>query len=432
MLLIAQNVSRKNAQGARVSQSGPLTSGKQRRAENPIARMQQTYSNQAMLRLLGDGLLQKKLTVNQPGDVYEQEADRVAEHVMRMPDPATSCTSPSLASMNSRPRLQRCSCGAASGSGGECEECKSKSMGLQRSSTAASPHAEAPPIVHQVLRSPGQPLDHGTRSFMEPRFGTDFSDVRVHTGTKAGESARAVNALAYTVGNNIVFRPGQYTPSTQFGNKLIAHELSHVIQQRHSAFGTPGAVGSRHASPPVIGWQLQRFAGCTHGQDAAIERARTHAMEKVRSAIAAVFAVGMGHPSARQAGAFRRHFGTLAAADVGTVLGRYINILSRLATPANFRCDTAATYAHCGPPDGWCAGTDCPDMAAVSHLCPAFFRSDSGSCAEPSEAEVLLHESARAAGCCAPDVFRGTAGYPPPTPGVLTNVYSYTGLTHAL
>src|SRR5262249_51739086 len=82
-----------------------------------------------------------------------------------------------------------------------------------------------------VLRSPGRPLDASTRAFIEPRFGHDFSQVRVHTDTRAAESARSVNALAYTVGRNVVFGAGQYAPQSYAGRRLIAHELTHVIQQ---------------------------------------------------------------------------------------------------------------------------------------------------------------------------------------------------------
>ena len=94
-----------------------------------------------------------------------------------------------------------------------------------------APVNQAPPIVHDVLRSPGRPLDTRTRAFMEPRFRHDFSHVRVHTDAKAAESAQAVNALAYTVGRDIVFGAGQYQPTTIDGCNLVAHELTHTIQQ---------------------------------------------------------------------------------------------------------------------------------------------------------------------------------------------------------
>ena len=94
---------------------------------------------------------------------------------------------------------------------------------------------EAPPIVHDVVGSSGQPLDAGTRAFMEPRFGHDFSKVRVHTDAKAADSARAVQARAYTVGRNVVFGAGKYGPGTQAGRGLLGHELAHVVQQEHGA-----------------------------------------------------------------------------------------------------------------------------------------------------------------------------------------------------
>jgi outer membrane protein OmpA-like peptidoglycan-associated protein len=129
--------------------------------------------------------------------------------------------------------LQRtCACGTHAPGGGECEECKKKR--LQRQATGAHTPNVAPPIVHDVLRAPGQPLDAGTRAFMEPRFGHDFSRVRVHTDPAAAASARAVGALAYTVGPHIAFGAGQYAPGTPAGQRLLAHELTHTIQQSAS------------------------------------------------------------------------------------------------------------------------------------------------------------------------------------------------------
>ncbi|MGB9177989.1 MAG: DUF4157 domain-containing protein [Pyrinomonadaceae bacterium] len=97
-----------------------------------------------------------------------------------------------------------------------------------------SGHSLAPPIVHKVLSTPGQPLDMGTRAFMEPRFGHDFSRVRVHTDARAVESADALHARAYTLGAEIVFGQGEYLPATEQGRGLLAHELAHVAQQRDS------------------------------------------------------------------------------------------------------------------------------------------------------------------------------------------------------
>jgi hypothetical protein len=97
-----------------------------------------------------------------------------------------------------------------------------------------------PPIVHEVIRSGGEPLDPNTREFMQSRFGYDFGHVRVHTDVRATESARAVNALAYTVGRDIVFDTAQYTPGTAAGQRLLAHELTHVVQQSGESAPTAG------------------------------------------------------------------------------------------------------------------------------------------------------------------------------------------------
>jgi hypothetical protein len=129
--------------------------------------------------------------------------------------------------------LQRkCVCGQHTIAGGECAGCRQKHEGMiQRAAINSAPSSAVPLIVHEVLSSPGQSLDAGMRAFMEPRFGHDFSQVRVHTGDRAAESARAVNALAYTVGRDVVFGTGQYEPGTSEGRSLLAHELTHVVQQ---------------------------------------------------------------------------------------------------------------------------------------------------------------------------------------------------------
>jgi hypothetical protein len=128
--------------------------------------------------------------------------------------------------------LQRkCACGNHTTGGDECEECDQKKGVLQRRASTAAEHAGVPPIVHEVLRGPGQPLDLATRRYMEPRFGHDFGNVRVHTGDQASRSAESVDALAFTVGDHLVFGRGQYRPNTAEGRRLLAHELAHTAQQ---------------------------------------------------------------------------------------------------------------------------------------------------------------------------------------------------------
>jgi len=190
--------------------------------------LRRTSGNRLLPRPLSHPVaLQPKLTINQPGDQYEQEADRVAEQVMRMPNP-------------SAPVVQR-KCAS-------CQEEENPKNQLQRQESGSGPEL-APPIVHEVLSSPGSPLDPGTRQFMEPRFGHDFSDVRVHSSAKAAESARSVGSLAYTSGSDIVFGAGQYAPQSAAGRRLLAHELTHVMQQGQAPVQSRSVI--RRAGTPV-------------------------------------------------------------------------------------------------------------------------------------------------------------------------------------
>jgi outer membrane protein OmpA-like peptidoglycan-associated protein len=136
--------------------------------------------------------------------------------------------------------------------GDKCQECKERDRErrLHRVAIDASPVQTVPPVVHKVLRSPGQPLDPEIRSEMELRLGHDFSRVRVHMDERAVKSARAVNAAAYTVGHNIVFNQSQYSPATAPGRRLLAHELAHVIQQAGQTIPPAGSllVGARESN----------------------------------------------------------------------------------------------------------------------------------------------------------------------------------------
>jgi Domain of unknown function (DUF4157) len=154
--------------------------------------------------------------------------------------------------------LQRkCGCGGSAPVGGECEDCKGKKK-LQRKSTGGSAPSLAPPIVSRVLGSSGSPLDSGTRGFMESRIGYNFGGVRVHADSLAAESARAVNAAAYTVGRDVVFGAGQYAPSTSAGRQLLAHELAHVAQQRGGEGIASGPI--RIADEPSLEAEADRSA----------------------------------------------------------------------------------------------------------------------------------------------------------------------------
>jgi Domain of unknown function (DUF4157) len=128
-------------------------------------------------------------------------------------------------------KLQRkCACGNHTFAGEDCAGCQEKK--LQRNAATPTEQTEVPPIIYEVLNSPGQQINPDTLALMEPYFGHDFSQVRVHTDRRASASARAVNALAYTVGRNVVFEEGQYSPHSSAGKEIIAHELTHVVQQQ--------------------------------------------------------------------------------------------------------------------------------------------------------------------------------------------------------
>jgi Domain of unknown function (DUF4157) len=142
---------------------------------------------------------------------------------------------------------RRCACGGTPGPDGGCSACKARR--LQRQAAGAGPRI-APPIVHDVLHSPGRPLEPAARAQMEARFGHDFSQVRVHTDAMAAESARAVSAAAYTVGRNVVFAGGRYRPDTAEGRSLVAHELAHVVQQGCGG-GAGGALPVADAGGPA-------------------------------------------------------------------------------------------------------------------------------------------------------------------------------------
>ena len=130
-------------------------------------------------------------------------------------------------------------------------------LGLQRAAGNASvsrlltEENEASPVKDLLASSSGQPLDRDTQALMQDRLGHDFSDVRVHAGSQATESAKSVNAHAYTVGTDIVFQSDRYTPETEPGQKMLAHELTHVVQQKAGPVdGTPapGGISVSHPS----------------------------------------------------------------------------------------------------------------------------------------------------------------------------------------
>ncbi|MCY7272246.1 MAG: DUF4157 domain-containing protein [Phormidesmis sp. CAN_BIN44] len=207
-------------------------------------------------------LLQTKLKISEPGDRYEQEADRVADEVMRMPEP-TSQRQMEPEEVEEERMIQRKAIAnqitplvqrqvLPEMEEEEEEVIQTKTIDNQVSpSTPTRESSEAPPSVHKVLSSPGQPLDPVIRAFMEPRFDHDFSRVRIYSGGAAEQSAREVNANAYTAGHNIVFGAGEFAPGTQEGRRLIAHELTHVVQQSGAEGIRVGQSNEKRGTSPI-------------------------------------------------------------------------------------------------------------------------------------------------------------------------------------
>jgi hypothetical protein len=237
------------------AQPQPLAPGPRDRA-GLILYWQRTLGNQAVQQLLqtqaeasevrlttlASPPLQTKLQVDEPGDLYEQEADRVAAQVTAKPQKTAVSGAPS---------------------------------DIQRLAGQPSGQAEsAPASVDQALASPGWPLEPALRQDMEQRFGYDFSGIRVHAGGADEQSAQDVNANAYTVGYNIIFGAGQFAPGTHQGRRLLAHELSHVVQQGGGSRKTSEAPSTLSAGPRGYAQrqpkQLPKYSQSTEEQIATL------------------------------------------------------------------------------------------------------------------------------------------------------------------
>ena len=166
-------------------------------------------------------MVQPKLQVNEPGDQYEYEADAMADRVMRMTGNSINYNAFFKPAANS---VQR-----------KCQHCEEEEK-LHRKESLGEEVEGSNELDSYVgsLGSSGQGLSNSSRQFFESRFGHDFSNVRIHNDSVAAKSAQSINALAYTSGNNIVFNSGQYSPESESGKRLMAHELTHVVQQQGS------------------------------------------------------------------------------------------------------------------------------------------------------------------------------------------------------
>lgn len=317
--------------------------------------------------------------------------------------------------------LQRkCACGGAAGLTGACVECDKQRLSAQH----AGPR-DVPPIVHEVLHTPGQPLDASARAFFEARFGHDFSQVRVHTDARAAASARAVHASAYTVGRDVVFGPGQYHPARPDGRSLLAHELAHVIQQQNglpvSQTGSmvigpshdhleaeadqaeAGLTGQQDLSPATAGTSvLQRqtagvqhqtsFEDCDPALQQDLRAKHQPALEHVQRAITSL-APGWARMDPAHKSAFRQYFDPASSGDIDEgfvrdVRGNFQRIRDYMRS-LRFDCDSRS-WTLCGTSGRWCVdGRLMWTCFGNLHVCTNAYPSAS----DAAKIETIIHES---------------------------------------
>jgi hypothetical protein len=332
-----------------------------------------------------------------------------------------------------------------------CPDCRKTRQLLQRREVA-------PPVVHEVLSSPGHPLDRETREFMEPRFGHDFSRVpmrpaapqassglpvrpaddgfereadrivrgaqsgtpgrrcdfgrvRLHSDARAAESAKAVNALAYTVGRHIVFGAGQYSPGTAPGRMLLAHELTHVLQQA----GTGPVLQRQTAGGEEPEKEEERspvFNGCEEDRTKLIQDGIEQAKNLAAGAINA-FNRQIRRP--HESDAIKEHFGTLDSSKTQTVVDRYTHIYDTVESKTYTCKEKDKTSGKGDTKVGICGEAAIP--GSTISLYPNF-----GTEVCSSAGAVILHEAAHNAGAKG-DIDRGAANYPPKD--AENNAYSY-------
>jgi hypothetical protein len=202
--------------------------------------------------------IQPKLKISQPSDEYEQEADRVAEHVMIMRDSLNSDMPQSNAIDEERISRKCAACEMKQEE--EDEDKKLQIISRKPSTTTDTSDLEAKDEIAKEINNlrlgDGSSLNANTKDFMESRFGYDFGRVRIHTDERAARSANSVNALAYTIGYDIVFGEGQYQPNTLDGIRLLAHELAHVAQQTTTGSPPVQRQVQRQARPPF--WRIPK------------------------------------------------------------------------------------------------------------------------------------------------------------------------------
>jgi len=359
---------------------------------------------------------QPKLNINSPSDDYEKEADATADKVMRMQQPFIQAKPLSITSVQ-----RKCA---------HCEEEEKQMQRKEMNGNAATADHNLESYIDN-LNGGGQSLPDEVRSFYEPRFGYDFSNVRVHTDSVAAKSAQSINALAYTSGNNIVFNSGQYFPATDAGKRLLGHELTHVIQQ--ASFNTLTKIQAQHrCNPPEPTPCPQRRFNqvVTAFQTASGWLATAH------DTMEAYLANPSARSNRRVANALRRHFGwtenirqQATFPDIPRmVLNTINNALRNITVPIGADCpsttpasDREGGILHARTPTTW-NGSNC-----YTFFPPFFTRATA-----PRRATTVLHEMMHRWEGMTDILYEWEDGYPPPARSAQSNAESYAAMIRDL
>jgi len=346
-----------------------------------------TYARAADKGAKADAPSASRLRIGAPDDAFEREADRVADAVMAGGRAQWSLSRAGV----EVPLRHKCACGGSASARGECEECRTKAETARRAPLPA--HGEAPSIVHEVLRSPGEPLDARTRALLQPRFGHDFSQVRVHTDGRAAESARSIDARAYTAGRHVAFGARQYAPQTGAGLKLLAHELAHVLQQPQNSAPVirRQAAGAEREAPRAS--VQTNFQACPEGLQSDLRDNQRAALTHVQRAITTLSS-GFEKMDPTDKASFRHYFdpansGEIDDRFVRDVRENYQRIGAYMRS-VRFNCDPDSGTL-CGSSKKWCVdGRLMWTCFGDLHVCTDAYSSS----ADPTfKIDMIIHES---------------------------------------
>jgi hypothetical protein len=312
--------------------------------------------------------VQAKLQVNEPGDVYEQEADAMADRVMRMRSSNENSSVNPVTGLIGKSVQRKCA---------HCEEEEKKRvMRKEATGSATTTVSNSFTAALQGSAGSGSSLPAATKGFMESAFNTDFSNVRIHTGGEAVAMNNAINAKAFTYGNDIYFSEGAYCLETAAGSKLLAHELTHTIQQSENTTGTLMRQGGGSGTAPT--------------RQQIISDVRRAAMVRVSVAYLRINGTSPNFDRARELRIVRG----LIAPDIVNfeqiveIVGSILNKLS-----ADDRIQIGPEIDQCTGAMGWnayVAGNRLP-----IHLCERFF---APGFSREQQIRTLIHEAAHASG----------------------------------